>query len=65
MEKLKAQLYEECPYPLPGEIMDQFLTMMTPMYLKRNEPLIECGKLDTNIYILKEGILRLHYLETV
>ena len=41
--------------------MDRFLGLMTEEYLKTGEPLISYGSLNTNIYIIKEGILRLIY----
>lgn len=63
MENLKDLLYKECTYRLREDVMDRFLDMMNEVKLKRYEPLIAYGTLDTHIYILKEGIMRMHYLE--
>lgn len=60
---MKELLSKECNYRLRDDIMDRFLGMMTEIRLSRNEPLIPYGKLDTNIYILKDGIVRMHYFD--
>jgi CRP-like cAMP-binding protein len=43
------------------ETMDCFLDLMTEVKLKRGEPLIDYGALDTNVYVVKEGIMRVAY----
>lgn len=65
MEALKKLLAEECHYRLRDEIMDRFLDMMTEVRLKVNEPIISYGELNSDVYILKEGIIRLIYFDGI
>ena len=62
---MKKLLAREAIYQLPGDVMDRFLGMMTEESLKTGEPLISYGSLNTNIYIIKEGILRLIYFDGI
>ena len=43
--------------------MDRFLERMVEVQLKDKEPLIPYGKFDTNVYILKEGLIRRIYFD--
>lgn len=61
MEHLRELLFAECDYRIKDETMDMFLGAMTEQTLKANEPLIPYGALDSNVYILKSGILRAAY----
>lgn len=61
MEALKKLLSQEARYQLRDEVMDRFLECMSEINLKNKEPLISYGALNSNVYILKEGILRLVY----
>ncbi len=63
MDTLRKLLDAECSYRMKDETMDMFLGSMTEMKLKRSEPLIPYGKTDNNIYIIKEGILRVVYFD--
>lgn len=63
MEALKRLLNAECDYRMREETMEKFLELMTEVELKRDEPLIPYGKTDSNIYILKSGIIRLVYFD--
>lgn len=63
METLKKQLNEVCDYRMSDEIMDRFLGLATTVCLKNKEPLIPYGKLDNNVYILKDGIIRFAYID--
>ena len=63
METLRKLLDAECDYRMADETMDKFLGLMTPVYLKNNEPLIPYGKMDDNVYVVKEGIIRFAYLD--
>ncbi len=63
MEDLRKLLNAECSYKMADETMDGFLDMMTEVPLKNKEPLIPYGKLDDNIYIIKEGIVRFAYFD--
>lgn len=58
MELLRKQLNSECDYLMKDETMDMFLGMMTELKLKRNQPLIPYNKVDENIYVVREGIIR-------
>jgi CRP-like cAMP-binding protein len=61
MEELKKLISAECDYIMSDETMDGFLGLMTPLQLKDKEPLIEYGKLDGNIYVVRSGIIRFAY----
>ena len=63
MEDFRKILARECTFKLQDDIMDRFMDMMEEVQLKKNEPLIPYAKLDTNIYILKDGIIRMHYFD--
>ncbi len=58
METLKERLFAECDYRMDDETMDRFIASMSEFELKANEPLIPYGAFDSNIYVLKEGIIR-------
>lgn len=58
METLRKQLDAECGYRMKDETMDRFLGLMTELELKKGEPLIDYGECNTNIYIVKKGIIR-------
>ena len=63
METLRKQIDAECGYRMKDETMDRFLGLMTEMKVKRHQPLIPYNKLDDNIYIVKEGIIRSVYFD--
>ena len=63
MDEIKERINDECSYKLPDELMNRFFAQMTETRLKNREALIDYGKLDTNLYILKEGIIRLCYFD--
>jgi CRP-like cAMP-binding protein len=64
MEKeFRDLLNEECDYRPLSETMDSFLGLMTEVHLKDGEPLIPYGKLDTNVYVVRSGIIRLAYFD--
>lgn len=63
MENFKKILADEAPFKLSGETMDKFCNIMKPMYLKKKDILIDSGKIDTNIYIVKSGIIRRTYMD--
>lgn len=61
METLRKLLNAECDYRMKDETMDRFLGSMTELELKKGQPLIDYNKLDNNIYVIKEGIIRTAY----
>ena len=62
MKQLKQLLSKECSYQLRDEIMDQFISSMEEITLHQGDILIADGSLDSNIYIVKEGIMAHTYL---
>lgn len=58
MEVFRKKLADEAPFKLSNETMDKFCSLMTPLSLKKKDILIDSGKIDTNIYIVKTGIIR-------
>ena len=62
MKQLKQLLSMECSYQLRDEIMDQFISSMEEITLHQGDILIADGSLDSNIYIVKEGIMAHTYL---
>lgn len=63
MENIKELLLKECDYPLPDKIMESFLEPKSERFLKRNEILVMGGMINTNIYVVEEGILRYTYMD--
>jgi CRP-like cAMP-binding protein len=63
METLRKLLDAECDYRMKDETMDKFPGSMTEIELKRNEPLIPYGKFDSNVYVVRTGILRAAYFD--
>jgi CRP-like cAMP-binding protein len=63
MEKFRKQLNAECNYCMKAETMELFLGLMTELKFKRNEAIIPYGECDSNIYIVKEGIVRVAYFD--
>lgn len=62
MERIGTLLLKECNYPLPEEVMERFLAPKQDIDLKRNEILVMSGMVDTNIYVVEDGILRFSYM---
>lgn len=63
MEALRKLLNEECNYRMRDETMDAFIGLMTEVKIGNNRPLIEYGQLDSNIYVVKEGLMRFSYFD--
>jgi CRP-like cAMP-binding protein len=61
MEILREQLNAECSYRMRPETMDLFLGLMSEMTLKQYETLIDYGSMDSNIYVVRSGIIRSAY----
>lgn len=60
---LKQLLYDEYRFKMSDELFDRFATIMTEVRLKNNEALIDYGRIDTNVYIHRSGILRACYFD--
>lgn len=63
METLRKQLDAECGYRMKDETMDRFLGLMSEVELKKGKPLIDYGEFNTNIYIVRKGIIRNAYFD--
>jgi CRP-like cAMP-binding protein len=63
VETFRKKIEAECSYRMKDETMDKFLGLMTEMKLKRNQSLISYGEIDTNVYVLREGILKNTYFD--
>ncbi len=59
--EFKKLLRERCRCEMPDELVDRFIGASTEVCLKDKEVLIPYGKVDTNLYIQKAGILRSCY----
>lgn len=56
--EIKRQLNMECDYKLSEEVLDRFLGAATEVALNNRGILIHAGKVETDIFIVKEGIIR-------
>lgn len=63
MEKVEKLLLNECNYPLSEKIMERFLAPREEIPLKKNEILVMSNVIDTNIYVVEDGILRFSYMD--
>lgn len=63
MEKFKKALSDEAPFKLSAETMDKFCSIMEEKHLKKRDVMIQCGELNDNIYIVKEGIVRRTHMD--
>lgn len=65
MNNLKELLLSECNgrFSMDSEIMTRFMDMLEERHLKKEEVLTEYGEMDTNVYVIKSGIIRLVYFE--
>ena len=62
-ERLCGLLGQECSYQLDGKLMRRFLDGGHVIGLHRNEILTTAGMVDTNLYIVIEGIMRNWYYD--
>jgi CRP-like cAMP-binding protein len=62
-DELKRLIDEECEYKMPEGLLDEFIGIMTPVHLKKNEVLMPFGKVDDNVYLLKSGFIRFYYFD--
>lgn len=62
---IKALLEQECNhrFSMNTPVMEKFLGLLTEIRLQKGEILTRCGQLDTNIYIIASGIIRLTYFD--
>lgn len=62
MKKLKELLAQECSFRLSEKLIDKLLENAEIVKLKKNGILIMEGSIDSNVYILKDGIIRYSYM---
>ena len=58
MEHLKGLLLEECDFKPSMETLGRFLALSSPVSLKSGGILTDAGKIDPDVYIVKDGIVR-------
>lgn len=58
MEKLKALLRKECAHIPSDELLDRFLSLGVSRCYDSGSVLTETGVTDTNVYVVKRGIVR-------
>ncbi len=63
METLRKLIDAEIEERMQDETMDKFLGLMTEVRLKNKELLIPYGSMDTNLYVVKEGVIRFAYFD--
>lgn len=65
MDTIKELLANECGhrFSMDEPVMEKFIGAMEEIGLPRGGILTHYGQLDTNLYIIKSGILKLTYLE--
>ena len=65
MDELKELLANECNhrFSMDEPVMEKFIGLLTEVELPRGGVLTRYGQYDRNIYIIRDGILKLSYLE--
>lgn len=53
---------EDHLFQLSDEMMDKLCACMTEIKVPAKQPVICCGKVNTNVYVLKDGIMRRSYM---
>ncbi len=61
MQDFKKLLDAECGYRMKPETMERFTGLMTEFELKRGKAVIPYGESDNNVYVVREGIVRIAY----
>ncbi len=62
-ETLKEQLLCEAGIGMSDELFERFVGSMTEIHLKNREVLVAAGKIDTNVYVQKDGLIRAWYFD--
>ena len=63
MDESEKKLFQECRIEVSDELFERFIGQMEEVRLADNEELISYGKVDTNLYIQKSGVLRNCYFD--
>lgn len=62
MDDLKRLIRQEGKYAVPERELDLLLENMEESLIPPKTHVIEAGKINSNVYLIKEGILRMSYL---
>lgn len=65
MDKLKELLAAECTFKPSDKLLDDFLKPAEFVGLKKGEILIMSGRVEPNIYIVKDGVIRYSYMDGI
>lgn len=65
MERLKELLAVECSFKPSDKLLDDFLKPAELVKLRKGEILIMSGRLEPNIYIVKDGVIRYSYMDGI
>lgn len=65
MDEIKELLANECNhrFSMDEPVMEKFIGLLTEIKLPRGGILTHYGQYDSNVYVIREGILKLSYLE--
>lgn len=58
MEKLKEQLRNECDFKPSDALLDRLIGLGRPRKTESGTVITETGEVDTNVYIVRKGIVR-------
>lgn len=61
--KLREQLKKECNFVPSDEVVDAFLAPMQEISVKPHTRLIDYGRVNSDVYCLKDGIVRLFWMQ--
>lgn len=62
MDDFKMLIRREGKFDIPEAELDMLLDNMEESYIPAKTHVIEVGKINTNVYLIKEGIFRVSYL---
>lgn len=65
MKDLRELIREEGNYGISDQEIDRLLDNMEEISVPAKTPVIQTGKINTNVYLIKEGILRISYISDV
>lgn len=67
IDYVRKILADECNhrFPMDTPVMNEFLNCLHPKHFKKKTVIIDYGQMDSNVYIVKNGITRLVYFDSV
>ncbi len=60
---LRKLLKDESKYEVSDQLLDWILAKSTEHELKKNDVLVSYGKIDSDVYVLKKGVMRYVYFD--